>query len=112
MKRLPLLTIGVLVLAACQDATQPIGVDPPLAPVFQLVVNPTVTNGDFEAGDLSLGWTTNGTQNFSVTRVDIAGNHIATLAVGEGPTGDASCTNPFFANFAASAGPGMLSTFA
>jgi hypothetical protein len=65
----------------------------------QLPVNPTLTNGDFETGDLS-GWMTGGTQNHSVTCVEVAGNHIATLEVGDGPYGDASCTNADYDNFA------------
>lgn len=71
----------------------------PTAVVASLPVNPELTNGDFETGDLS-GWKTGGTQNYSVTCVEVAGNHIAALEVGDGPTGEASCTNAAYNNFA------------
>lgn len=65
----------------------------------QLTVNPELTNGDFEDGDLTLGWTIGGHQNRSVTRIDISGNHVAKLEVGDGPFGDPPCTDPNFDNF-------------
>jgi TolB protein len=83
------------------DPTTPAPVDAPTAPAFQIAPNPQLINGGFEEGDLSLGWRRVGTQNYSITRTSTAGNHFATLEVGEGPTGDASCTQPVFNNFAA-----------
>lgn len=74
------------------------------APAFivsatSLPVNPALTNGDFEAGDLSVGWITGGTVNHSETRVAIGTNHVARVEVGEGPIGDASCSTPGLNNF-------------
>lgn len=58
-----------------------------------------VINGDFEAGDWYPGWTYGGTQNYSVENVEVEGNHLATISVGAGPIGDASCTNSSSSNF-------------
>jgi hypothetical protein len=63
-------------------------------------INPALTNGDFEAGDVTFGWNTGGTRNHSVTRVPVGSGQGALVAVGAGPVGDASCTNPGQANFA------------
>jgi hypothetical protein len=66
----------------------------------QIPVNPELTNGDFEAGDLSLGWMTGGTMNYAVERiVDVSGNHFAQLTVGNGPSGNSCCTDPELNNF-------------
>lgn len=100
--RRPLIFItATLALVACEQAAEPITTDLPHAAMLQVAGDQAnLTNGDFEDGDLSLGWTYDGTQNYSVERVELDGNHIATVAVGEGPVGDASCTNPYFSNFA------------
>ncbi len=58
-----------------------------------------VINGNLESGDFYPAWTYGGTQNYSVDRVELDGNHMATVSVGAGPTGDASCTNSSFNNF-------------
>jgi len=67
-------------------------------PVLALPVNPVLTNGNFETGDLS-GWVTGGTQNRSVICAEVGGNHFAFLNVGDGPSGKISCDNPSYANF-------------
>ena len=76
-----------------------IAVAAPAIAASALPVNPGLTNGDFEAGELSIGWSTGGAQNRSVTRVAADGNHMAKLEVGDGPAGDASCSEPSFNNF-------------
>lgn len=68
------------------------------AAVLALPVNPVFTNGNFETGDLS-GWLTGGTQNRSVICAEVGGNHFAFLNVGDGPFGEISCDNPYYANF-------------
>jgi hypothetical protein len=63
-------------------------------------VNVSLVNGDFESGDPMFGWTTGGTQNYAISRVQSGTGNAALVSVGDGPIGDASCTQPFYANFA------------
>ncbi|MFL5311550.1 MAG: hypothetical protein ACJ79H_13960 [Myxococcales bacterium] len=64
-----------------------------------LFATAALTNGDFEAGNLRVGWTTGGAGNNSETRVLDGSNHVARVDVGAGPFED-SCTNPGLNNFA------------
>lgn len=53
----------------------------------QLPVNPQLTNGDFEQ-ELEEGWDIITTNNGTVTRIELNGNHVAKLTAGEGPTAE------------------------
>jgi len=102
--RTGVLTLALLGLTACAAPDPGAPATGAGAPsfdftAFSLPVNATLTNGDFEAGDLSVGWMTGGTENHSETWVAMGANHLARVEVGEGPIGDASCDTPGFSNF-------------
>ncbi|MCG6956653.1 MAG: carboxypeptidase regulatory-like domain-containing protein [Gemmatimonadetes bacterium] len=59
---------------------------------------PVVVNGDFGTGDLT-GWDSYGTQNWSAAAVSVGGNWAGQLDAGDGPTGNASCTDANYENF-------------